>query len=185
MSPLQKRLFRGATGGWIATIPMSLVMAAFQSQIRPPERESLPPKQITDKMLEKVNLKEDLEPETRNALTVLSHFAYGTSVGAAYALLLKPRRASPALLGMGHGLAVWAGSYLGWLPAVGLFPPAPRRPDSQNAMMIASHLVWCATLGALTPASPRRQPPRPRPGSTAASARSHGPPEWACPARRR
>jgi len=51
--------------------------------------------------------------------------------------------------GVGFGLLVWAGSYLGLLPAVGLHRPATRESARRNGMMIASHVVWGAVLGAM------------------------------------
>jgi hypothetical protein len=51
------------------------------------------------------------------------------------------------LAGAGFGVAVWAGSYLGWLPAAGILSPATEHPPRRNALMIASHVVWGATAG--------------------------------------
>ena len=56
----------------------------------------------------------------------------------------------PIASGVGYGLAVWAGSYLGFLPALGLHPPATRESPGRNVMNIGAHLVWGATLGAVT-----------------------------------
>ncbi len=53
----------------------------------------------------------------------------------------------PALAGAGFGLAVWAGSYLGWLPAAGILRPATEHPPRRVALMIAAHLVWGASAG--------------------------------------
>ena len=59
--------------------------------------------------------------------------------------------AMTARLGSGAGVAVWAASYFGWIPAMGLLSPAHRHPPARNALMIAAHLVW----GAVTAASYR------------------------------
>jgi len=50
---------------------------------------------------------------------------------------------------VGYGLVVWAGSYLGLLPAVGLHRPATREPAGRNGMMIGAHVVFGAVLGLL------------------------------------
>jgi len=42
---------------------------------------------------------------------------------------------------------VWGGSYLGLLPSLGILRPATDHPAQRNALMIAAHLVWGATLG--------------------------------------
>jgi hypothetical protein len=47
------------------------------------------------------------------------------------------------------GVAVWLLSYMGWLPAIGLFGPATRDTQGRSALMVAAHLVWGAALGGL------------------------------------
>src|SRR3546814_3671915 len=60
-------------------------------------------------------------------------------------------RAMIARFGSMAGVAVWAASYFGWIPAMGVLSPAHRHPPARNALMIAAHLVW----GAVTAASYR------------------------------
>jgi len=48
--------------------------------------------------------------------------------------------------GLPFGAAVWAASYLGWLPAIGFHRPAVDEPPARNALMIVSHFVWAGTL---------------------------------------
>lgn len=43
------------------------------------------------------------------------------------------------------GAAIWAGSYFGWVPALGILTPASEHPRRRNALMIAAHIVWGAT----------------------------------------
>jgi hypothetical protein len=47
-------------------------------------------------------------------------------------------------------MAVWAGSYLGLLPAAGILPSATRDYPERNAVMIGAHVVWGAALGYFT-----------------------------------
>jgi hypothetical protein len=84
-----------------------------------------------------------------NGLTLLAHFGYGAACGAAYAALVPRSPVPHPVGGVGWGLAVWTGSYLGWLPALGLHPPATREPRERNALMLAAHVVWGATAGTL------------------------------------
>ena len=63
---------------------------------------------------------------------------------------LPPRRVTEGMAekaGVGFGVAVWAGSYLGWLPAAGIISPATEHPPRRNALMIAAHVVWGAAAG--------------------------------------
>jgi uncharacterized membrane protein YagU involved in acid resistance len=55
-----------------------------------------------------------------------------------------------SLRGALAGLALWVGSYLGWLPAVGILRPATRHPWRRNLLMIVAHIVWGVTLGEMT-----------------------------------
>ena len=83
----------------------------------------------------------------REAATWASHFGYGAACGALYGALAANRRVPHVAAGVGFGLAVWAGSYLGWLPAAGILRPATEHPPRRTALMIAAHVVWGATTG--------------------------------------
>ena len=50
--------------------------------------------------------------------------------------------------GVLFGLVVWAGSYLGLLPLLGISASGDREPLRRNLMMIAAHTVWGAAMGA-------------------------------------
>ena len=89
------------------------------------------------------------DPQDRLALTVASHFGFGAAAGAVYSLLADALPLSGAPAGVLHGLAVWGVSYLGLLPATGLYRPPEREPVGRHAMMIAAHIVWGAALGML------------------------------------
>ena len=145
------RLVSGTLAGLGATAPMTLAMVAMHRRLPPEQRYPLPPRQITMNAAAKVGAREHLDEPERTALTLLAHFAYGAFVGGLFGLVAprKPSAAIPA--GVGYGLLVWAGSYLGLLPALGLLPPATRHPPQRNALMIAAHVVWGAAAGALAP----------------------------------
>jgi putative membrane protein len=51
--------------------------------------------------------------------------------------------------GVLFGLAVWGGSYLGLLPGTGLYRSAKDEAPERNALMIAAHIIWGASLGVL------------------------------------
>jgi hypothetical protein len=92
------------------------------------------------------------------AATLAAHFGFGAATGALFAAGSKElQHQYPVAAGIGYGLCVWAGSYLGWVPGLRLMPPATRQPAARNIMMIAAHVVWGATLGfALMALSPQR-----------------------------
>lgn len=146
------RILLGALAGLAATAPMTLAMKLMHEVLPEHEQYPLPPRQVTEGMAEKAGVNEHLDDEERAAATWVSHFAYGTACGALYGALsesLEGVGAPPALAGVGFGLAVWAGSYLGWLPAAGIISPATEHPPRRTALMIAAHVVWGATAGAM------------------------------------
>ena len=138
-----RSLVRGAVAGALATAPMSLVMLVLQHSL-PGRREPLPPREITENLLEAADLHPRRDPEATQHLTVAGHFGYGAACGALLSPFVRGARSGVAL-----GLLVWGGSYLGLLPAVDLFPSATEKSARQNALMIVSHIVWGAALGTL------------------------------------
>jgi uncharacterized membrane protein YagU involved in acid resistance len=144
------RLLAGSIAGVAATVPMTALMVFMHRRIPPGERKMLPPKQVAGKVASEAGAGDLVDREDELlATTGVTHFGYGAAMGGAYAMA-SPYIDLPAeLKGTAFGLCVWAGSYLGWLPAAGIRPPATRRPVSENAMMIASHIVYGIVLGRL------------------------------------
>ena len=150
-----RRVLVGGAAGVGATAAMTGVMAAAKAGGILGES---PPRAITRRGAEKVT------GETPPAVTPLAgalHVGFGTSMGVLYGVTVgRSRRPLPELWGAAFGLAVWAVSYAGWVPALGLMPPPQRdRPGRQPANVVA-HLVYGAALGRLTnlfaPRSPRK-----------------------------
>jgi len=154
MTPLE-RLASGAVAGFVATGPMTLVMDRLFRQLPVTRRYPLPPRVVTREAARTAGAHRTLSSRELNGLTLLAHFGYGAACGAAYAAL-TPRSPVPHPIGaVGWGLAVWAGSYLGWLPALGLHPPATREPAERNNLMLAAHVVWGGVAGTLLEAFDR------------------------------
>jgi hypothetical protein len=163
-------LSTGLLSGLAATVPMTAVMELLHRQLPAGQRYPLPPRQISQRMTRKVGVEGELDEDEHFALALASHFGYGAATGAIYGVVedrVRPHveRAAPgappvavdAAMGVGYGLLVWAGSYLGWLPAAGIMKPATRHPAPRNALMIAAHVVFGGTLGVLTGAMRRRE----------------------------
>jgi hypothetical protein len=133
--PLGSRLLIGAIAGIVGTAAMTATMRRLHRKLPASERYPLPPREITDA----------IAPATSEAAAedraLAGHFAFGAAGGA----LLTAPDASPSLgKGMAEGLAVWAASYMGWIPAAGILKPVTRHPVRRTALMIAAHLVWGA-----------------------------------------
>lgn len=145
------RYVAAALGGLIATVPMTFFMVAGHRRLPPDDRYVLPPREITDEFVRRAGQKKRDE-RTRARLSMAAHFAYGGATGALYPLmpgaaqLARARPVSQAVYGAGYGVLVWAGSYLGWVPALRVLGPPSAQPRARLTLMIGAHLVWGATL---------------------------------------
>lgn len=140
--------FDGAIGGLVATVPMSAAMLVAR---RLGFMGRQPPERITQKVFFR-GLRRVRSRETRNALATVLHFTFGGVGGAVYGVAQRrlPVRVNPILTGVVFGTLVWAVSYMGWVPALGLMPqPRHDRPD-RPVIMIVAHWIFGATLGAVT-----------------------------------
>ncbi len=146
-------VMRGALAAAAATAPMTLFMELTHRALPRGERYPLPPRLITEQASARSGVELPRSEGHRVGLTLLAHFGYGAAAGAVYGLRpgrAVPRRASEAAAdGALFGLAVWEVSYLGLLPAIRLLEPATEHPWRRNALMIAAHVVWGATTGAV------------------------------------
>ena len=111
------------------------------------EKYPLPPRLITEEMTVRVGIENRLDEKELTGLTILSHFGYGAVFGALYTLFDPRVPLRPSLKGALSGVALWTGSYLGWLPATNILPPATQQPWRRNLLMIIAHVIWGVTLG--------------------------------------
>lgn len=141
------RMSAGLIAGAVATVPMTVAMELMHRQLPEEQQYPLPPREIEQRLTEVADIDDDMNEEEHFWLTMVSHFGYGSAAGAVYASLAPRLSRSPVVDGIGFGLALWAGSYLGLLPSLGILRPATEHPAPRNALMIAAHVVWGATAG--------------------------------------
>ena len=141
-----RRLLEGAVAGFAATVPMSLSMLVGWTLLPRHEKYHLPPREILNAITDRVGIADQMSENQLVAATIASHFAYGALFGSVYASLRRRLPIDSRLMGALFGLAVWVGSYLGWLPALGILRPATQHPWRRNLIMILAHFVWGATL---------------------------------------
>jgi hypothetical protein len=138
----------GGLAGLLATAPMSVWMLLGQRVLSWRSQEALPPAKITHEVLRSVDVHDDLSPRQEAVLVAVNHFAYGSAMGAVYAPLSRSKSATSAIAeGAAFGLAVWTGSYYGWLPALGLYRSPRQDTAERTALMIGAHLIWGGTAG--------------------------------------
>jgi hypothetical protein len=134
-----RKLLRGALAGLIATAPMSVVIALGRAGrlLWTP-----PPKEITSSAVSKAGIDEDRTSEEFTATWIGAHFAYGAGCGAIYSLVRSFIPGSNAAKGLTFGELVWSVSYLGYIPALGLYPWPKDDSKSRMAIMIAAHAIF-------------------------------------------
>lgn len=145
MNHVIRKLGEGLAGGALATVPMTATMFAAQKLGRMGKQ---PPQQITDVMLDKADV--TAPRRERRVLAGIAHFAFGAGAGALFALVRpgRPTLARAAIEGAAFATGVWAASYAGWVPALGIMPPPQRDRTDRQVSMVIAHWVFGAALGA-------------------------------------
>lgn len=148
----------GAKAGLKATVPMGATMRMGLMATSTAER--VPFSAVMKTIERHAGFRVD-EP-THAAASWAGHLAYGAAfgavLGAAQAALPQQARSTAARTSIGavFGLGLWAASYLGWLPAMGILKSAKKSPVGFNATNIAAHLVWGGAAGATLARTSRR-----------------------------
>ena len=137
---LGTRLLIGGIAGFVGTLTMTSVMARGHRRLPEEDRYPLTPREIVDSTLEKASFA--IGNDAAKDATLAAHFLYGAACGALIAAA-DPRPSEGK--GAAAGAGVWLGSYLGWIPGVGILKPATEHPWRRNLLMIGAHLVWGAT----------------------------------------
>jgi hypothetical protein len=139
----------GIAAGLIGTLAHTAVMLGARKIGAVGE---LPPRTLTRRMLSRLTGKEPSAPVVDVAAAV-NHFGYGASVGALFGLAGShiDSRALRVAAGVGAGLAVWAVSYAGWIPALSLMPHAKDDSLGRQGALFLGHVVYGAALGLFTP----------------------------------
>jgi hypothetical protein len=135
---------RGALAGVMATAFMTLWMIAGTA-LRLMKTPA--PEEIAANAARQAGRQPEHAPEPAfHASWFAAHVAFGAVGGILYTWIRPylPRPASAA--GNLFGAGVWATSYLGWLPALGLYPSPGEDSPSRQAVMISAHAVYGVTL---------------------------------------
>jgi hypothetical protein len=139
---MMSSLTRGAGAGLLATVPMSICMLALH-RVLPNERDmDLAPVEVTEGVAETVGLRQHIPADLMSPTVAAAHFGYGAAGGVLYWLLTRSGASARIVLGLVFGLGVWAASYLGYLPALGIRRSATEDPPERTTTMVAAHLVW-------------------------------------------
>ncbi|HEU5432427.1 MAG TPA: DUF6789 family protein [Thermomicrobiales bacterium] len=134
---------RGAAAGFVATGAMTGVIVAGRAAgllVVPP------PAEIARTAAAKAGVHAEPPGWLDRVAWMAEHAGYGVACGVGYALARPCLPGAPAVAGVAWGGAIWAISYLGLMPALGLYPwPDDDRP-TRTSDMIAAHAVYGVTL---------------------------------------
>ena len=141
-------LLLGARAGLVATGLMSVVMLAGKAAGLTGQ---LPPAKITDRATEQLPPPGRPDRDQRDAMAAIIHFGFGAAAGALFGLGVAGVRRTWLSMGLGvvYATAVYAISYLGWIPALNLMPAASEDRPGRSVTMLVAHWIYGATLGAV------------------------------------
>jgi hypothetical protein len=138
---------RNAAAGLIATGAMTVVMGLGKAIGL---MGTAPPREITKRGERKSGANPNQQSrETFDTTWLAAHAAFGSGSGVVYGLLQGVLPKSEPVAGLTYGLALWGASYLGLMPALGLYPWPDQDRNSRVAVMIAAHVVYGEALAAL------------------------------------
>jgi uncharacterized membrane protein YagU involved in acid resistance len=140
----------GAVAGLVATVPMAIFMQTLWLQLPSRELHPLPPRRITRRLLRETGLHARVNQTNERILTWVLHFLFGATAGSIYGIVDEKIPGKDEVKGLLAGTALWSGSYLGWIPLLGLLPPATKHPWRMNVLMIVAHFIWGITVGRFT-----------------------------------
>lgn len=150
LAELPRTIAAGAAAGAVATVAMSAVMIGLQ---RLGLLGRTPPRHIVEHALGRFGLRHRVSPRSRRALSAVAHLGFGATQGAVYALGHHGTAAAEdgvpqpsARSGIPFALAVWASSYSGWIPRLGILPPPSRDRPGRPTTMVLAHVVYGAVL---------------------------------------
>ena len=148
-------IVKGTAAGTVATVAMSALMVAGDRAGLMGEQ---PPTAITRSALAGAGIQRP--SASASVLAPAAHLGFGAGAGAIFSLLRRLLPRLPGwLVGVAYGLGVWAVSYKGWIPALGILPPPERDRPGRPAVMVAAHVVYGLVLGSLVRAPKGRERP--------------------------
>jgi hypothetical protein len=135
----------GLSAGVVATVAMSAVMVMGN---RIGWMSEQPPTIVTARALRDAGVQRPAA--AASLIAPISHLGFGAAGGLLYALVRRLVPGVPGgVLGVAFGLAVWAVSYRGWIPALGILPQPESDERGRPAVMVAAHVVYGLVLGRL------------------------------------
>ena len=151
------RVLAGAAAGTAAAVPMTAYWEFMHTRLPGEPPRPLPPREIVEALAVKAGVSRQLSERDVENLALAAHFGYAALTGALFGAIAPRHKGRAVAGGVLFGLGVWAGSYLGWLPATGVRQSPRYDPPARTSLMIGGHVVWGLCTGALLALLLRKQ----------------------------
>lgn len=149
-SGLQAWALAGAVGGVAGGVAMTLMVTRVGPRVLP--SQVLPDTPAPEKVVQWAERATGepgaLTGTSQEVASLAAHLGYSAASGAGFGLA---RHAVPALsrvpapvAGVGFGLLVWAASFEGLLPALGVMPPTTAHPPKRWPAPLVGHSIFGA-----------------------------------------
>lgn len=142
-------LIRGAIAGAAGTAVMTLMMKQVASRVMPADMlpDEFAPKRVVEWAEEQAGEPNALTDSQEQAAAMGAHFGYGSGSGAVYGLLRETliNDVPAPVAGVIFGVAVWAVSFQGWMPALGVQEATTDQPPRKWPAPIMMHMVYGAS----------------------------------------
>ena len=136
-----QRAGHGAVAGTMGAACMTVLrMAAHRAGLI----EKQVPQVVEEWMVQRSGHAPPGGPAGHQVASQLVHLGYGAAWAAAFALGARGRTRAPLLRGALFGAAQWAFGFFVLMPALGVTRPAWRQRPRENAINLASHLLYGA-----------------------------------------
>jgi putative membrane protein len=150
-------LVAGAIGSFVMTQFQSLLHKAFSERTRGfrnpknlPEVETTPaPERVAEIVNEDLLGREPISADERKVAGQMIHYAFGSTMGAAYGGLVSVSGMNRPGSGVLFGVALWAIADEMLVPALKLSEPSTRYPIKTHLYALSSHLIYGLTLDAV------------------------------------
>src|SRR5687768_3284768 len=91
-------MLRGATAGFAATVPMTVVMEALRAALPAEQHRRMPPREVVDRAIDnaadRTGQDANLDRSDRLTITTIVHLGFGAAAGAVYGAAVGSRRSS-------------------------------------------------------------------------------------------
>jgi putative membrane protein len=144
----QPSIWKGAVAGFVGGLAASWAMGEVHKQVSKvlggenSQNQSEDPTVKVARALARPILHRDLNASEKKIAGPVVHFAFGSSVAAAYGLAAEFTPEVTTGKGMAFGSAVWLGAHVTALPALGLAPPITESKPASEVAEFVAHLLY-------------------------------------------